>query len=218
MNEPTTYPPASSLPPAGQAVLLLVTEKSQVRAVLRRVLADWTGLPPQKLPLRETSRGPRWIGPLAGDFLDISISYCGQEAWLGLLRGGSIGIDAMPLEPIPEAAEVASHYFSPKVRAALQQSPDPIRAFAIAWTELEARLKCLKRDLTEWSPAREDLTAPCVIQNFVSSDATVITAALIPFPPAVGLTSHPPGVGPKGCYRCYIVDSQAFKVLQLVLQ
>jgi hypothetical protein len=182
MIEPATYPPAPPLPPAGQTVLLRVADKSQVREVLRQILAAWSGLPREKLPLIETSRGPKWIGLLAGDSLDISISYCQQEGWLGLLRGGWIGIDATRLEPFPEALEVARHYFDPAVHAAIQQSPDPARAFALAWTELEARVKCLKRDLLEWSPSRAGLTARCVIQNFVSADATVVTVAVTTTP------------------------------------
>lgn len=178
MNAPASHPPPPALPPPGQTVLLRVADKAQVRPVLRQILAAWSGLPQERLPLRETTRGPRWIGPLSGDSLDISISYCGQGAWLGLLRGGWVGIDAMRLEPIAEASEVARHYLGPAVQAAIQQSRNPVRAFVLAWTELEARLKCLKRDLMEWTPVCAEVTACCVIQNFVLPGPTVVTVAV----------------------------------------
>jgi hypothetical protein len=178
MNVPASYPPAPALPPAGQTVVLRVAEKGQVREVLRQVLAAWSGWPREGLPLREAGRGPRWIGPLAGDSLDISLSYCQQEGWIGLLRGGWIGIDAMRAEPFPEALAVARHYLGPAVQAAIQQSRHPERAFALAWTDLEARLKCLKRDLIEWSPECAAVTARCVTEKFVLAGATVVSVAV----------------------------------------
>ena len=57
----------------------------------------------------------------------------------------------MRLEPVPEAEAIAQTYFGPADRSALQQSTDPVRDFALAWTQLEARCKCLKQGLTEWS-------------------------------------------------------------------
>jgi hypothetical protein len=187
-----SYPPAPALPPAGQTILLRVADKSQTRAVLRQVLAAWSGRPPEQLPLRETARGPRWIGSLADTSLDISLSYCGPEGWIGLLRGGSIGIDAMPVESFAEATEVARHYLGPAAHTAIQQSSDPARAFALAWTELEARLKCMKRDLVEWSPARAEATARCATRNLVLTGARVVALTV-----AVGRASEQGAHGSK---------------------
>ena len=60
-------------------------------------------------------------------------------------------MDIMRLQPVPEAEAIAQTYFGPADRSALRQSADPIRDFALAWTQLEARCKCLKQGLTEWS-------------------------------------------------------------------
>jgi hypothetical protein len=179
MNTPASDSPAPVLPPSGQTVLLRVADKAQVREVLFEMLAAWSGRPRAKLPVRETTRGPRWIGPLADDSLDISLSYCGREGWIGLLRGGLIGIDVMRVEPFPEAPAVARHYLDPEACAAIPQSSNPERAFALAWTELEARLKCLKRDLIEWSPARAAVTARCVTENFVLPGNMAISVAVL---------------------------------------
>jgi phosphopantetheinyl transferase len=173
-----------ALPPPGQAVLIRVATtparqaaRQELRTVLRQVLAAWSGLSPGQLPLRETPCGPLWPGQLAGCSLDISLSYEKSEGWIGLLRGGLIGLDVMRIGPIAEAEEVARHYLGPVALAAIQQSPNPMRAFALAWTELEARLKCLKCELVEWSATRAATTAECASQNIVHANRVAVCVA-----------------------------------------
>ena len=107
------------------------------------------------MTLIETPRGPVWDGELAGHSLALSLSYTEREAWIGLRRGGAIGVDAMTMAAMPEMEAVARLYLGPPAWAAIQVAPDPVRAFAQAWTALEARLKCLKQPLTEW-PANQN--------------------------------------------------------------
>ena len=82
----------------------------------------WSGLSPEQLPLRETTRGPVWPGQLGGHSLDISLSYSGDAGWIGLIRAGQIGVDAMPVQPFPEAAAVARNYLGHTAASAIQQS------------------------------------------------------------------------------------------------
>jgi hypothetical protein len=49
--------------------------------------------------------------------------------------------------------------------------------FAMAWTELEARLKCLKQGLDEWPIAQKVLTARCAIQTMLLPGHLVVTVA-----------------------------------------
>jgi 4'-phosphopantetheinyl transferase len=128
--------------------------RQEVRAVLRRFLATWSGSTEEAIALIETPRGPVWEGELAGHLLNISLSYTNLEAWIGLRRGGALGVDAMTMAVLPEMEAVARLYLGPAAWAAIQSAPEPARAFALAWTGLEARLKCLKQPLTEW-PANE---------------------------------------------------------------
>jgi 4'-phosphopantetheinyl transferase len=121
--------------------------RREARTVLRTVLAAWSGLPPDQLPLDETPRGPLW----RGEPLGISLSYGAGEAWIGLLRGGRIGVDVMRVELFAELHEVAQTYLDPSAAGAIRQAPDPARAFAAAWTAREAALKCAQRGLTEWA-------------------------------------------------------------------
>lgn len=118
--------------------------------MLRAVLAAWSGVPHAEIRLTETSRGPAWQNGLAGMSLDISLSYGAGEAWIGLVRGGRIGLDVMRIGPFAETQAVARDYLGPAAAAVIAQSPDSGRVFAAAWTKREAQLKCAKRGLTEW--------------------------------------------------------------------
>lgn len=180
------WPQKPPLPPLHQPVAIRVaTPRSRrlarpvLRAALRELLASWSGLSPERLPLQETARGPVWPGPLAGHPLDISLAYGENAAWMGLLRGGSIGLDAMMVAPVAEAEAVAAIYLGPAVLAGIQKNKNPARAFALAWTGFEARLKCLKLELTE--PAgRPPLAGPDPLTQevFIDDDriVTVVTA------------------------------------------
>jgi phosphopantetheinyl transferase len=145
--------------------------------VLRQVLARWSSIAPEDLPLEESRRGPVWRGRLAGHNLDISLSYCHHEAWIGLLRGGSIGVDVMRAEPFAEALAVARNYLDPETVQSIQESPDPATAFATAWTKLEAQLKCLKLGLIE-NPTRQVLAfPPCALENITFASGVVVSVA-----------------------------------------
>jgi phosphopantetheinyl transferase len=161
VNHIFQWPELPPLPAPREPVLIrIVTPASRLasrqtlRAALRKVLSAWSGMAPERLPLMETFRGPQWQGPLAGCSLDISFSYCDGEGWIALVRDGVIGVDAMPVQAIAEAEMVARHYFSPVIAAGVRAARDPARAFALAWTELEARFKCLKLGLAEWDSSR----------------------------------------------------------------
>jgi 4'-phosphopantetheinyl transferase len=147
----------------------------ELRAALREILARWSGLPDSDLPLRETRCGPAWQGKLQGQTLDISLSYAGGEGWIGLLRSLWIGVDVMRAEPMPDIADVARHYLGPLLEPALSTA-----AFAAAWTEREARLKCLKRDLTEWSPAQARIESACVVQRLMFENGLIGAVAVAP--------------------------------------
>lgn len=178
------WPELPPLPSPGEPVLIRIATpvsrsaaRQKLRAVLRRVLADWSGRAPEHLPLVETSHGPRWQGSLAGHSLDISLSYCDGEGWIGLIRGGAIGVDAMRVRPVAEAEAVARHFLGPDVLAAIRESRVPEHAFALAWTEREARLKCLKLGLTEWDANQISAAANCISRRILFDDCTAVAVA-----------------------------------------
>jgi 4'-phosphopantetheinyl transferase len=174
------WPEQPTLPPRGQVVLVRVAvaeardvARRELRAVLRRVLAAWTGLAPGQLPLEETPRGPVWRGLLEGLPLDISLSYSPDEAWIGFLRGGWIGIDVSSAAAFAEVEDVARHYLAPVVAAGIRATAHPARAFAVAWTERESRLKCLKQGLVEWTAGQAEREAECLCHRLRFSDRLV---------------------------------------------
>jgi phosphopantetheinyl transferase len=181
------WPELPELPSPGRFVLIRVrtgaarTEaRSQVRAVLRQVLTTWSHLPPDELPLSETPRGPVWQGRLPGEDLNLSLSYETGEAWIALRRGGLIGVDIMRLQPVPEAEVIAQTYFGAAGWAALRESPNPIRDFALAWTQLEARCKCLKRGLAEWSESLAFETRAGTTESLILEDSLALSVATAP--------------------------------------
>ena len=154
------WPDYSALPPPGEPVLIRIAvspvrkvARLDVRSVLRIVLASWSGLPAAQLPLVETACGPVWRTGLPGMTLAISLTYGAGEAWMGLVRGGRIGVDVIRIESFAEAAAVARDYLVPAAVTAIAQARDPARAFAAAWTQQEARLKCAGCGLAEWPVA-----------------------------------------------------------------
>ena len=155
-----------ALPPPGEPVLIRVVTSSsrqqsrqELRIVLRQVLAAWSGFLPEQLVLNETASGPVWPGRLGGHGLDISLSYAEGEAWIGLIRDGAIGVDAMRIQIFPEAEIVARDYLGFEALKIIQASAAPALAFASAWTAFEARLKCLKQPLREQSAAGQPTSA-----------------------------------------------------------
>ena len=108
------------------------------------------------------------------------MSYTEDEAWIAVRRGGVIGIDIMRLEPVPEAEAIAQTYFGPADRSALRQSTDPVRDFALAWTQLEARCKCLKQGLTEWSESLALDTKACTTESLIIQDKLALSVATVP--------------------------------------
>lgn len=178
------WPEMPALPPSGRAVLIRVVTsqprqaaRQELRGVLRQVLATWSRLSPESLPLRETARGPVWLGQLGGHTLDISLSYAEGEGWIGLLRSGWIGVDAMKIQTIPEAENVARHYLATEIWEMIQQSADPATAFAVAWTELEARFKCFKQELIEWPATQTFVEKKCDVQTIVLPDRVAVSIA-----------------------------------------
>jgi 4'-phosphopantetheinyl transferase len=108
-----------------------------------------------------------WRASLGKATLDISLSYVATEGWIGLLRGGRIGVDVMEAERFAELEGVAQSFLNPEAAADIRGAADPALTFAAAWTEREARLKCLKRGLSEWTAGDAQAEAECACRRLV---------------------------------------------------
>lgn len=87
-----------------------------------------------------------------------SFAYSDHYALAALNLYGAIGVDLTPVTEIPDWQAVARDYLGPHVCARLQTLPATQRAkaFAQAWCQLEAQLKCRCEALAEWRGEREN--------------------------------------------------------------
>jgi 4'-phosphopantetheinyl transferase len=174
------WPERPALPPPGRAVLVQIATpqpreaaRHKLREVLVQVLSAWSSLPSEELLLKETPCGPVWQGEICGESLDISLSYGTEEGWVGLIRGGRIGVDVTVVTKFAEMDSVAQYYLGDLIAADIRRAANPTHAFAAAWTERESRIKCLKRNLVEWTAAQAESEAQCLCHNLVFNDALV---------------------------------------------
>jgi 4'-phosphopantetheinyl transferase len=127
-----------------------------IREAIAAELALLSGLPPQRIALHtpegqvpyallDTAAGQRRIG--------IAISHDGALSLAAIAPLGAVGIDVTLVMDVPDWEAVARDYLGPAVAARLAALPAAERpaAFAMDWSEREARLKCLGRELVEWS-------------------------------------------------------------------
>lgn len=91
----------------------------------------------------------------------LSFSHQPGYSLAALCRSGPVGVDLMRIEVLPDWQALAADYLPPAVaRQLAARSFDRLpalsraTAFAVAWTHLEACLKCLGQPLGEWTPAR----------------------------------------------------------------
>jgi 4'-phosphopantetheinyl transferase len=93
----------------------------------------------------------------------LAISHDGTLSLAAISLQGPVGIDVTLVMDIPDWEAVARDYLGPAVTAALAALPADARAqvFARAWSEREARLKYLGRELVEWSEDGDRPLAAC---------------------------------------------------------
>lgn len=112
------------------------------RAALRRLLAAYTGSPPQDLRF---ARGPMGKPMLAhpGVELGFNLSHSGGYAAYAVTAGGDVGVDLEVVRPLADLESVATQFFSPRENEDLRSlsGADRLRGFYECWTRKEAFLK-----------------------------------------------------------------------------
>jgi 4'-phosphopantetheinyl transferase len=139
------------------------------RAIRLAILAELgilTGLPPERIVLHaEPGLAPYALldTPAGRRTAWLAISHDGELSVAAISPHGAVGIDVTRIAEIPDWEPVARDYLGPAVAASLALLPAPARAaaFARAWSEREARLKCLGWPLEEWDPASEPTLQAC---------------------------------------------------------
>lgn len=112
------------------------------RAILRRLLALYTGAAPEAVEIAE---GPRKKPFLARGGIEFNVTHSGSRALLGFTRSTPLGVDLEKLRPVPDHESLAARFFSPLERDLLR-GIDPAlreRSFLRCWTRKEAFVKAL---------------------------------------------------------------------------
>jgi len=157
------------------------TARRTIRTALLAALADVLALPAARIRLG----GEPGEAPYAlvddGRRIDLAISHDGDVSVAALrVDGGAVGIDVMRVVDVPDWHAVARDYLGPACVAALAGVPAPARAaaFARAWSEREARLKCRGLALAEWRADLDAELAACRCLSLAMPDGYVATLAL----------------------------------------
>ncbi len=151
------------------------TARRTIRLALHAALAEASGLPASSIELCGAP-GEAPYALLDGRRIALSISHDGDLSVAALrLDGGAVGIDLMRVTDVPDWQAVARGYLGPACAAALDGMP----AFARAWSEHEARLKCRGLALAEWSAGDEPLLSACSCLSLVLPDAYVGSVAVL---------------------------------------
>ncbi len=110
------------------------------RAALRAVLAERLARPAAALVIVEAAGGrPR----LADDALVFSVAHSGDLVLLAVADRGPLGVDVEAVRAVPAAATVAREVLGAAAAGQLERLPPAARsrAFLLAWTTVEARIK-----------------------------------------------------------------------------
>jgi len=131
----------------------------RIRAALTTALAVHFGIDAGRIALHSSQGVAPWavVALDAGDQrVALSISHDGDLSVAAYCLSGAVGIDVMSILPVPDWEPVARDYLGPEAARKLAARSDGERdaAFAHAWSEHEARLKCLGLHLSEWCDER----------------------------------------------------------------
>ena len=137
-----------------------------IREAIVDELARLANLPPQRIALHTPEGQVPYAlldSPAGQRRAHLAISHDGSLSLAAISLRGPVGIDVTLVMDIPDWEPVARDYLGPAVTAALAALPAGARAqaFARAWSEREARLKYLGRELVEWSIEGDRPLAAC---------------------------------------------------------
>jgi 4'-phosphopantetheinyl transferase len=178
-------PPIAVVGVSGQAER--TAARRRIREAALAALAAMTGLEPTAIRLHAAPGQAPYA--LLGDHgtarrAALSISHDGELSLAAIRLDGAVGVDVMHIAEVPDWQAVARDYLGPSTAAALSAlAPDRrAAAFARAWTEREARLKCLGIPLAEWGSDGEceSRLAACRSQALTVPEGYVGSLAWMP--------------------------------------
>jgi 4'-phosphopantetheinyl transferase len=118
------------------------------RLLLRELLAQRLGCPPAAVPvIRQADGRPR----LGSGGIELSLSH--PDGWIAVALSADcpVGVDAEPIRPLVDMAEVVTVFFPPAARAEFAAASPQRQAtvFFRWWTRIEAAVKASGRGLDD---------------------------------------------------------------------
>jgi 4'-phosphopantetheinyl transferase len=159
------------------------TARRTIRSALLAALAEASRLPSSAIQLCGASGEAPYALLDGGRRIALSISHDGDLSVAAMRPdGGAVGIDLMRVTDFTDWQAVSRDYLGPACAAALADTPAHARAaaFARAWSEREARLKCLGLPLAEWRTGEECDLQACHCLSLALPDGYVGSAAVPP--------------------------------------
>lgn len=138
--------------------------RAAIRAALQAALAQRGGADAVSLHAEAGAAPYATIGSGASArHAWLAISHDGALSVAAIRCAGPVGIDLMQVSTVPDWEAVARDYLGPACAAGLAALPEAGRAaaFARAWSEREARIKCLGWQLDEWRAEDEAALLAC---------------------------------------------------------
>jgi 4'-phosphopantetheinyl transferase len=147
------------------------------RALLRTILGRYVGVSPNRLQFRSGPNGkPALTQQSGGDRFHFNISHSQGLVLYAVTHHQEIGVDVERIRSIPEADQIAAHFFSPREYAEFRAVPTKLKcdAFFNCWTRKEAVVKATGNGLA-WPLDRFEVSLtpgqPAQLVS-VSGDAT----------------------------------------------
>ena len=140
-----------------------IQARIQVREALKQLLAILLSYPINKITIfSEPGQAVRLLQPKEN--IGISISHEHEMSMAAINMNGYCGIDMMSISSISNLDEInaiALDYLGSQTATNISNLPthQRIKAFAKAWTEFEAYMKCKGEPIVEWSPTRDNLAS-----------------------------------------------------------
>ncbi|MGN6274690.1 MAG: 4'-phosphopantetheinyl transferase family protein [Solirubrobacterales bacterium] len=151
---------------------------------LRQVLARYLDLAPSRIAVGRDERGKPRLAK-NGDHLQFNLSHSADLMLVAVARGTQVGVDVEKMKPRGNLLRLAERALEPAAAAeVLEAAPHQrIELFHRAWTQHEARLKCLGGGLLRRSAdgvdvALEEVEVPATYVATVALAAPRIEAVL----------------------------------------
>ncbi|QKG85031.1 4'-phosphopantetheinyl transferase superfamily protein [Kroppenstedtia pulmonis] len=117
------------------------------RSRLRFLLGQYIGCPAERVGFVYGQWGKPHLDQAGGCWFNVAHSH--ERALIGVAWNREIGIDLECMRPMPDAEQLAEHFFSEKEKLAIRQTAHREECFFQIWARKEAFIKALGKGLSQ---------------------------------------------------------------------